>query len=97
MPLSAYLEGAFWSQGFQPHRLHLFQRLNQAGWPHAQVSLLYVAATAALALAILAGGWPWVFGLAVLELLLGVGWTSMLRCLCSGVEELMLPPSFQTC
>ena len=57
---------------FQPHRLHLFQRLNQAGWPHAQVSLLYVAATAALALAILAGGLPWVFGLAVLELLLGV-------------------------
>ena len=59
-------------QVFQAHRLHLFQRLNQAGWPHAQVSLLYIAATTALALAMLAGGWPWVFGLAVAELLLGV-------------------------
>ena len=26
---------------FQPHRLHLFQRLYQAGWPHAYVSRLH--------------------------------------------------------
>jgi Fuc2NAc and GlcNAc transferase len=57
---------------FQAHRLHLFQRLHQAGWPHARVSLTYIAATAVLAVAMLAGGWPWVFGLAVLELLVGV-------------------------
>ena len=57
---------------FQAHRLHLFQRLHQAGWPHARVSLTYIAATALLALAMLAGGCPWVFGLAVAELLLGV-------------------------
>ena len=31
---------------FQAHRLHLFQRLQQAGWPHARVSLTYIAATA---------------------------------------------------
>jgi len=57
---------------FQAHRLHLFQRLHQAGWSHARVSLTYIAATAVLGLAMLAGGWPWVFGLAVAELLVGV-------------------------
>jgi UDP-N-acetylmuramyl pentapeptide phosphotransferase/UDP-N-acetylglucosamine-1-phosphate transferase len=57
---------------FQAHRLHLFQRLHQAGWPHARVSLAYIVATAVLAVALLAGGWLWVFGLAVVELLVGV-------------------------
>ena len=57
---------------FQAHRLHLFQRLHQAGWPHARVALTYIAATAVLAVAMLVGGWPWVFGLAVVELLVGV-------------------------
>jgi len=56
----------------QAHRLHLFQRLHQAGWPHARVSLTYIVATAVLAVAMLAGGWPWVLGLAVLELLMGL-------------------------
>jgi UDP-N-acetylmuramyl pentapeptide phosphotransferase/UDP-N-acetylglucosamine-1-phosphate transferase len=27
---------------FQAHRLHLYQRLHSAGWPHARVSLLYL-------------------------------------------------------
>ena len=57
---------------FQAHRLHLFQRLHQAGWPHARVSLTYIAATAVLAVALLAGGLPWVCGVSVCELLLGV-------------------------
>ena len=57
---------------FQAHRLHLFQRLHQAGWSHARVSLTYIAATALLAVALLAGAWPWVLGFAVSELLLGV-------------------------
>jgi UDP-N-acetylmuramyl pentapeptide phosphotransferase/UDP-N-acetylglucosamine-1-phosphate transferase len=57
---------------FQAHRLHLFQRLHQAGWPHARVSSLYVAATALLAMALLTCGLPWVLGLAALELLIGV-------------------------
>jgi hypothetical protein len=57
---------------FQAHRLHLFQRLHQAGWPHARVSSLYIAATALLALALLLGGWPWVVSLAALELLIGL-------------------------
>ena len=35
---------------FQAHRLHLFQRLHQAGWPHQNVARLYAGATAVLAL-----------------------------------------------
>ena len=57
---------------FQAHRLHLFQRLHQAGWPHSHVSSLYIVATSVLALALLAGGWAWVVGLAAAELLAGV-------------------------
>ena len=30
---------------FKPHKLHLFQRLNQSGWSHAKVSLTYFSAT----------------------------------------------------
>jgi UDP-N-acetylmuramyl pentapeptide phosphotransferase/UDP-N-acetylglucosamine-1-phosphate transferase len=56
----------------QAHRLHLFQRLHQAGWSHARVAKLYIAGTALLAFALLLGGWPWVVTLAALELLLGV-------------------------
>ena len=57
---------------FQAHRLHLFQRLHQAGWGHQHVAGLYIAATALLALALLLGGWPWVLGLASSELLVGL-------------------------
>ena len=55
----------------QAHRLHLFQRLHQAGWSHARVSSLYIAGTAVLAAALLAGGWPWALALAVVELFVG--------------------------
>ena len=57
---------------FQAHRLHLFQRMQQAGWPHARVSLTYISGTALLAVTMLVGGLPWVFGLAVAELFLGI-------------------------
>jgi UDP-N-acetylmuramyl pentapeptide phosphotransferase/UDP-N-acetylglucosamine-1-phosphate transferase len=57
---------------FQAHRLHLFQRLHQAGWPHERVSSLYIAATAVLAIALLLGGLPWVITLAAFELLISV-------------------------
>ncbi|QBE67859.1 Undecaprenyl-phosphate alpha-N-acetylglucosaminyl 1-phosphate transferase [Synechococcus sp. WH 8101] len=56
---------------FQAHRLHLFQRLHQAGWPHARVSSLYIASTAVLAIVLLWGGLLWVITLAALELLIG--------------------------
>jgi Fuc2NAc and GlcNAc transferase len=57
---------------FQAHRLHLFQRLHQAGWPHARVSTFYIVATAVLAFALLWGGLLWVITLAALELLIGI-------------------------
>jgi Fuc2NAc and GlcNAc transferase len=57
---------------FEAHRLHLFQRLHQAGWPHARVSSLYITATAVLATALLWGGLPWILTLSALELLIGV-------------------------
>ena len=56
---------------FQAHRLHLFQRLHQAGWPHARVSLTYLLSTAVLAAAMLAGGLPLVSGFAAVLLLIG--------------------------
>ena len=57
---------------WQAHRLHLFQRLHQAGWSHARVAGLYIAATALLASALCLVGWQLVISLALLELLVGV-------------------------
>jgi Fuc2NAc and GlcNAc transferase len=57
---------------FQAHRLHLFQRLHQAGWHHQSVSFLYIVATLVLALASCFGGSIYVLPLAVLVLLIGV-------------------------
>lgn len=48
-----------WAAGqpvFEAHRLHLYQRLHQAGWSHRRVAGLYVAATVLLAVCDLAGG-----------------------------------------
>jgi UDP-N-acetylmuramyl pentapeptide phosphotransferase/UDP-N-acetylglucosamine-1-phosphate transferase len=56
---------------FQAHRLHLFQRLHQAGWSHASVSSFYIAATTVLSIALLWGGLIWVSAFAFLELLIG--------------------------
>lgn len=39
------------------HRLHLYQRLQQAGWSHRRVTIVYSMATAALALLHQLGGW----------------------------------------
>jgi len=41
---------------FQAHRLHLYQRLQQAGWSHRRVCLVYLVATALIGAALLAGG-----------------------------------------
>ena len=57
---------------FQPHRLHLYQRLNQKGYTHARVSIIYIVATIILAIALLFGGLSWVITLAALELLTGI-------------------------
>ncbi|MEO0827727.1 MAG: glycosyltransferase family 4 protein [Cyanobacteria bacterium J06639_16] len=46
---------------FKAHRSHLYQRLHQAGWPHAQVAGLYLSLTLAIALGVaqfgLAAAW----------------------------------------
>ena len=57
---------------FQAHRLHLFQRLHQSGCSHASVASLYIAATAAVALALLLGGLLWAFAISVLEVVVGI-------------------------
>ena len=44
-----------WLAGQPGHRLHLFQRLHQAGWSHVHVSLTYIVATSVLAVAMLLG------------------------------------------
>ena len=59
-------------QVFSAHRLHLFQRLHQAGWSHARVSSLYIFATIALSIAFLWGGTSWVISLAFIVLLTGI-------------------------
>jgi Fuc2NAc and GlcNAc transferase len=53
---------------FEAHRLHLYQRLQQAGWSHRRVALLYILACAALALALLVLGPVGLLALAALEL-----------------------------
>jgi UDP-N-acetylmuramyl pentapeptide phosphotransferase/UDP-N-acetylglucosamine-1-phosphate transferase len=58
---------------FQAHRLHLFQRLQQAGWPHARVAQLYGGATVILALALALGGPAALMPFVAAELLLGTG------------------------
>jgi Fuc2NAc and GlcNAc transferase len=56
----------------QAHRLHLFQRLQQAGWSHARVALLYGGATGLLAAARHWGGMAGLLALVAVELLLGI-------------------------
>jgi UDP-N-acetylmuramyl pentapeptide phosphotransferase/UDP-N-acetylglucosamine-1-phosphate transferase len=58
---------------FQAHRLHLYQRLHQAGWSHRRVAILYTLASAALALALLLLGPVGLLTLAALELSLAAG------------------------
>ena len=57
---------------FQAHRLHLFQRLHQAGWSHAQVALLYLTGTIVLGVSLLAGSWAAMFAVALLVFMMGV-------------------------
>jgi UDP-N-acetylmuramyl pentapeptide phosphotransferase/UDP-N-acetylglucosamine-1-phosphate transferase len=57
---------------FQAHRLHLFQRLQRGGWPHAKVSILYGSATVLLALARTLGGPGALTPLIVAEILIAL-------------------------
>ena len=42
-----------------PHRLHLYQRLHQAGWTHSAVASLYIGATILLCLLTLLANLMW--------------------------------------
>ncbi len=57
---------------FQAHRLHLYQRLHQAGWTHARVATVYLCATSVLAVALLTSGWLMVLVLSPVVLMVGV-------------------------
>ena len=57
---------------FQAHRLHLYQRLHQAGWGHANVSLVYLALITLMAFAYVYT-WPLKFMLILLLLALFLG------------------------
>jgi UDP-N-acetylmuramyl pentapeptide phosphotransferase/UDP-N-acetylglucosamine-1-phosphate transferase len=56
----------------QAHRLHLYQRLQRAGWSHGQVSGLYVGVTAVLGVAWLLGGLEVLLPLVALSAACGV-------------------------
>ena len=56
----------------QAHRLHLYQRLQQAGWSHRQVAATYITATTALAAAFLVGGLPILAGVLAIELTVAI-------------------------
>ena len=56
---------------FLPHRLHLFQRLHQAGWSHGRVSTIYILSTALLGFAYITGGLFAVFPLSIILLIIG--------------------------
>ncbi len=55
----------------QAHRLHLYQRLQRAGWSHARVAILYIGATACLALAYGHAGLPGVISVSLVVLAMG--------------------------
>ena len=54
------------------HRLHLFQRLHQAGWSHARVSLLYLSATTFLAVSVCFVGLNVLIPFVIFIIILGV-------------------------
>jgi Fuc2NAc and GlcNAc transferase len=56
---------------FQPHKQHLYQRLNQAGWSHAKVSCLYLLAVILIVFIRGFGNMFWVYVLLLIELLIG--------------------------
>ena len=56
---------------FEPHCLHLFQRLHQSGWSHSKVSILYITATTFLGVNYSLFGLQTLIILSILTLLVG--------------------------
>jgi Fuc2NAc and GlcNAc transferase len=57
---------------FEAHNLHLYQRLHRGGWSHSEVTNVYIAGCAVLAIALLCGGLTWVTTIAVIEVIIGI-------------------------
>ena len=56
---------------YEPHRLHLYQRLNQKGWSHSNVSIIYIISTSAIAISLLLGSLQIAFGCSVIIFAIG--------------------------
>ena len=76
---------------FQAHRLHLFQRLHQAGWSHRRVAGLYITATVLLAAALTLGGLLWLLAGVLLQLAIGL-WLDQRRAVPFAVAAMASPP-----
>tara|TARA_Y100000589_G_C27166637_1_gene635041 strand:- start:755 stop:1711 length:957 start_codon:yes stop_codon:yes gene_type:complete len=57
---------------FKPHKLHLYQRLHQAGWSHANISFIYIVSTIFLALVYIFYGFSALSFLFIVIFLLGI-------------------------
>lgn len=57
---------------YKPHTLHLYQRLNQKGWSHSDVSLLYMIFTTVISIGLLVGGWLMAFGFFLMIFAIGL-------------------------
>ncbi len=57
---------------FRPHKLHLFQRLYQAGWSHSKVSTIYAMSTVFIALSLLVLGPLYAFIASSIVILYGI-------------------------
>jgi len=56
---------------FRPHKLHLYQRLHQAGYRHSDVALLYTTCSALLSIAFFRLDLIYLIFIAILEIALG--------------------------
>lgn len=57
---------------FQPHKLHLYQRLHQSGWSHSKVSIVYITSHLVLFLSYLVGGLYYLIFSSLCSLLCGI-------------------------
>ena len=57
---------------FEPHKSHLYQRLNQSGLPHSSVSSLYIIATAILSASLIFQGFAFTLVIALIEVIIGL-------------------------
>ncbi len=57
---------------FRPHKLHLYQRLHQAGWSHGKVSLIYGIASCILSILFLLSKYKLLIFTALLAIFVGI-------------------------